>query len=196
MFHCKVLISLIFRSALKEILVYALENAEQCQTLQLLYTLAFRMSPPENLVLTDTDAGHKNEKQDFFVRIMIDNFVFVHGDNGGVMIRYQNDNADEHVNVDDILRDLQGADLSSSEVRALCIVELLDGLKKDDVSGDFFIYLMQELTNIISDFSDDMDITNSGGTVSATLMLVVFHINFILDVLILVVSKFGKRENI
>ena len=196
MFHCKVLISLIFRSALKEILVYALENAEQCQTLQLLYTLAFRMSPPENLVLTDTNAGHKNEKQDFFVRLMIDNFVFVHGDNGGVMIRYQNDNADEHVNVDDILRDLQGADLSSSEVRALCIVELLDGLKKDDVSGDFFIYLMQELTNIISDFSDDMDITNSGGTVSATLMLVVFHINFILDVLILVVSKFGKRENI
>ena len=196
MFHCKVLISLIFRSALKEILVYALENAEQCQTLQLLYTLAFRMSPPENLVLTDTNAGHKNEKQDFFVHLMIDNFVFVHGDNGGVMIRYQNDNADEHVNVDDILRDLQGADLSSSEVRALCIVELLDGLKKDDVSGDFFIYLMQELTNIISDFSDDMDITNSGGTVSATLMLVVFHINFILDVLILVVSKFGKRENI
>ena len=196
MFHCTVLISLIFRSALKEILVYALENAEQCQTLQLLYTLAFRMSPPENLVLTDTNAGHKNEKQDFFVRLMIDNFVFVHGDNGGVMIRYQNDNADEHVNVDDILRDLQGADLSSSEVRALCIVELLDGLKKDDVSGDFFIYLMQELTNIISDFSDDMDITNSGGTVSATLMLVVFHINFILDVLILVVSKFGKRENI
>ena len=193
MFHCKVLI---FRSALKEILVYALENAEQCQTLQLLYTLVFRMSPPENLVLTDTNAGHKNEKQDFFVRLMIDNFVFVHGDNGGVMIRYQNDNADEHVNVDDILRDLQGADLSSSEVRALCIVELLDGLKKDDVSGDFFIYLMQELTNIISDFSDDMDITNSGGTVSATLMLVVFHINFILDVLILVVSKFGKRENI
>lgn len=196
MFHCKVLISLIFRSALKEILVYALENAEQCQTLQLLYTLAFRMSPPENLVLTGTNAGRKNEKQDFFVRLMIDNFVFVHGDNGGVMIRYQNDNADEHVNVDDILRDLQGADLSSSEVRALCIVELLDGLKKDDVSGDFFIYLMQELTNIISDFSDDMDITNSGGTVSATLMLVVFHINFILDVLILVVSKFGKRENI
>lgn len=194
MFHCKVLISLICRSALKEILVYALENAKQCQTLQLLYTLAFRMSPPENLVLTDTNAGRKNEKQDFFVPLMIDNFVFVHGDNGGVMIRYQNDNADEHVNVDDILRDLQGADLSSSEVRALCIVELLDGLKKDDVSGDFFIYLMQELTNIISDFSDDMDITNSGGTVSATLMLVVFHINFILGVLILVVSKFGKRE--
>lgn len=196
MFHCKVLISLIFRSALKEILVYALENAEQCQTLQLLYTLAFRMSPPENLVLTDTNAGHKNEKQDFFVLLMIDNLVFAHGDDGGVMVRYRNDNADEHGNVDEILRDLQGADLSSSEVRALCIVELLDGLKKDDVSGDFFIYLMQELTNIISDFSDDMDITNSGGTVSATLMLVVFHINFILDVLILVVSKFGKRENI
>ena len=75
-------------------------------------------------------------------------------------------------------------------------MELLDGLKKDDVSGDFFIYLMQELTNIISDFSDDMDITNFGGTVSATLMLIFFHINFISDVLILVVSKFGKIGNL
>ena len=133
------------------------------------------MSPPKNLVLTDTNAGHKNEKQHFFIPLMIDNFVFAHGDDGGVIIRHQNDNADEHGNVDDILRDLQGADLSSSEVRALCIVELLDGLKKDDVSGDFFIYLMQELTNIISDFSDD---TNTGGIVSATLMLIVFHVNF------------------
>ena len=90
---------------------------------------------------------------------------FAHTDNGGVIIRYQNVNADESGNADDILRDLQGADLSNSEVRALCIVELLNGLKKDDVGGDFFIYLMQELTNIISDFSDDMNNTNSGGTV-------------------------------
>ena len=192
------MICLIFRSALQEILVYTLENAEQCQTLQLLYTLAFRMSPPENLVLTDTNAGQKNEKQDFFVPLVVDNFVFAHGDVGGVIIRYQNDNADELGNVDDILRDLQGVDLSSSEVRALCIMELLDGLKKDDVSGDFFIYLMQELTNIISDFSDDLDITNFGGTVSATLMLIFFHmhVNFISDVLILVVSKFGKIGNL
>ena len=127
------------------------------------------MSPPENLVLTDSNAGHKNEKQDFFVPFMFDNFVFAHGDDGGVIIRCQNDNAVEHGNVDDIFRNLQGADLSDSEVRALCIVELLDGLKKDDVGGDFFIYLMQELTNIISDFSDDMHNTTSGGTVCATL---------------------------
>jgi len=129
------------------------------------------MSPPENLVLTDSNTGHKNEKQDFFVPLMVDKFEFAHGDDGGVIIRCQNDNAVEYGNVGDILRDLQGADMSNSEVRALCIVELLDGLKKDNVGGDFFIYLMQELTNIISDFSDDMNTTNSGGTLSATLML-------------------------
>ena len=122
-----------------KIYIYTLENAEQYQTLHLLYTLAFRMSPPENLVLTNSNADHKKEKQDFLVALMCENFVFAHGDDGGVIIRCQNDNADEHGNVDDILRDLQGADLSNSEVRALCIVELLDGLKKDDVGGDFFI---------------------------------------------------------
>ena len=172
MFHCFDL--LLFRSALQEVLIYTLENAEQYQTLHLLYTLAFRMSPPENLVLTNSNADHKKEKQDFLVPLMCENFVFAHGDDGGVIIRCQNDNADEHGNVDDILRDLQGADLSNSEVRALCIVELLDGLKKDDVGGDFFIYLMKELTNIISEFSDDINNTNSGGTVSATLMLIFF----------------------
>jgi len=151
------------------------------------------MSPPENLVLTNSNAGHKNEKQDSFVPLMFDNFVFAHGDDGGVIIRCQNDNAVDHGYVDDILRDLQGADLSNSEVRALCIVELLGGLKKDNVGGDFFVYLMQELTNVIS---DDMNNTNSGGTMSATLMLMFFHINFLSDVVNLVVSKLGKRENI
>ena len=121
-----------------------------------------------NLVVTNSNAGHKNDKENLFVPLMIVNFVFAHGDNGGVIIRYQNGNADECGNVDDILTDLQGADLSNSEVRALCVVELLNGLKKDDVGGDFFIHLMQELTNIISDFSDDMDNINSGGTVPVT----------------------------
>ena len=141
------------------------------------------MNPPENLVLTNFNAGHKNVKEDFVLPLMFDNVVFAHGDNGGVIVRYQNDNADEPGNVDDILRDLQGADLSNSEVRALCIVELLTGLKKDDVGGDFFIYLMQELTNIISDFSDDMNNTNSGGTVSVNFFLIYFHRYFISDVL-------------
>lgn len=190
------MICLFFRSALQEILIYTLGNAEQYQTLQLLYSLAFKMSPPVNLVLTNSKAGHKNEKENFFVPLMIDNFVFAHGDNGGVIIRYQNDNADECGNVDDILRDLQGADLSNSEVRALCIVELLNGLKKDDVGGDFFICLMQELTNIISDFSDDMSNINSGGTctVSVALMLIYYfnNRNLLSYVLILIVSKCGK----
>lgn len=141
------------------------------------------MSPPEELVLTNSNAGHKNVKEDCVLPLMFDNVVFAHGDNGGVIIRYQNDNADEPAgNVDDILRDLQGADLSNSEVRALWIVELLTGLKKDDVGGDFFIYLMQELTNIISDFSDDMNNTNSGGTVPFNSMLICFHRYFTSDV--------------
>ncbi|XP_078383567.1 transport and Golgi organization protein 6 homolog [Oculina patagonica] len=150
------------RSALQAILTHILKNTEQCQTLQLLYTLAFKLNPPKNLITStfkssaDSNTGQKNDKQNFHVPLMIENFVFAHGDNGGVTIIYQNDDADEFGNADGILRDLQGADLSNSEVRALCIVELLNGLKKDDVAGDFFICLMQELTNIISDFSDDM----------------------------------------
>ena len=101
---------------------------------------------------------------------MNDNFVFAHGDNGGVMIRYQNDDADEQYDGDSILRDLQGDDLSGSEMRALCIVELLSDLKKDVIAGDFFIYLIHELTNIISDFSENID---CGGKVPVDLLIAI-----------------------
>lgn len=147
--------------------MYVLKHSEPHQSLQLLYTLAFKLSPPQTLASTksstSSNTGHKNEKEDFMIPLMIASFVFGHGDNGGVIIRYQSDDADELENADGILRGLRGDGLSDSEVRALCIVELLSDLKKENVAGDFFIYLMQELTNIISDFSEDIGV---GGTVS------------------------------
>ena len=154
------IVLLIFRSALQEILVHVLKQAEPCQVLQLLYTLAFKTAyPSDNLSLSKSSAhsngARKVEKEVIVIPLMDENFVFAHGDEGGALIRYQS--ADEQFNAESILRDLQGNDLSGSEVQAQCIVELLRGLNKDAIAGDFFIYLTQELTKIISDFSEEIE---------------------------------------
>ena len=117
------------------------------------------MNPSDNLSLSKSSAhsngARKDEKEVIVIPLMDENFVFAHGDEGGALIRYQS--ADEQFNAESILRDLQGNDLSGSEVQAQCIVELLRGLNKDAIAGDFFIYLTQELTKIISDFSEEIE---------------------------------------
>ena len=149
------------RSALQEILVHLLKHAEPHEALKVLYTLAFKQSPPKKLVSkkcsTNSNTDSVEEKGDVQISVMSDNFMFAHGDAGGVIIKVQNDNVSECDDVDGALRNLRGDGLSDSEGQALCIVELLSDIKKDNVAGDFFIYLMQELTNLISDFSEDMD---------------------------------------
>ena len=160
-----------FRSALQEVLVHLLKHTEPHEALTLLYALAFKQNPQQKLTPTETSANTNaddvGENENFSVNFMSDNFVFGYGDNGGVIIKGQS-NDSECVGPDNVLRNLRGDGLSDSEVRALCIVELLRGLKKDSLAGDFFIYLMQELTNLISDFSEDM---GSEGTVNF------FHMN-------------------
>ena len=150
-----------FRSALQEILVHTLKHSEPHGALTMLYTLAFKKSPPQNFTSmkssTDANTTVNGEKENTPINLMSDSFVFAHGDNGGVIIKGQSNDADECDGTDGVLRDLRGDGKSGSEVRALCIVELLSGLKKDSVAGDFFIYLMQELSTLISDFSQDMD---------------------------------------
>ena len=149
------------RSALQEVLVHLLKHTEPHEALKVLFTLAFKQSPPKNFMSktsstnSNTDSGE--EKGHFQISLMSDNFMFAHGDDGGVMIKGQNDNVNECDDADGVLRNLRGDGLSDSEVRALCIVELLSDIKKDSVAGDFFIYLLQELTNLKSAFSEDMD---------------------------------------
>lgn len=147
------------RSALQEILSHLLKHAEPHEALKVLYTLAFKQHLPLNFVSkkcsTNSNTDSVEEKGNVRISVMSDNFMFAHGDAGGVIIKVQNDNVSG--DVDGALRNLLGDGLSDSEGQALCMVELLSDIKKDNVAGDFFIYLMQELTNLISDFSEDMD---------------------------------------
>lgn len=139
-----------------------LKHAEPCTAFTMLYTLAFKQTQLKNFMSTksspDFDPNSiKNDKENISVNLMADHFVFAHGDNGGVIIKYKSNNGDESRTADGLLNSLQGDELSNSELRALCIVELLSGLKKDSLPGDFFLHLVQELTTLIANFSGDME---------------------------------------
>lgn len=150
------------RSTLQEILVHSLKHSEPHEALTVLYTLSFKQTPPQNFISAEDSAnansGSNFKDKNVQLNLMKDHFIFAHGDDGGVVIKLANDNAEEGLEGAEFLRNIQGNTLKDSEVRAVCVVELLSLLKKDDIAGHFFIHLMQELKNIISDFSEDMDL--------------------------------------
>ena len=149
------------RSKLQEILVHVLKHSESHEALTVLYNLSFKQTPPQNFISAKDSAspnsdGNNFKEKNIQLNHMKDHFIFAHGDEGGVVIKLANNTADESLEGAEFLRNIQGNTLKDSKVRAVCVVELLSVLKKDDIAGQFFIHLMQELTNIISDFSDDM----------------------------------------
>ncbi|KAK2560130.1 Transport and Golgi organization protein 6-like protein [Acropora cervicornis] len=149
------------RSKLQEILVHVLKHSESHEALTVLYNLSFKQTPPQNFISAKDSASPNSDSNNFKekniqLNPMKDHFIFAHGDEGGVVIKLANNTANEGLEGAEFFRNIQGNTLKDSKVRAVCVVELLSVLKKDDIAGQFFIHLMQELTNIISDFSDDM----------------------------------------
>ena len=161
--------SLFCRSCLRDILVDVIRRTDPEDALKLLYSLAFKQTPSRtfsaNTSSINTTLNHSCKQlhgatKMFPIKLMSDSFVISHGDGGGLTIRYQSSGDDKRDEIGNIVGNLKGDLLSNSEARAVCVVELLDDLKKDNVAGDFFIYLMQELTCIVLDYSKGKIILN------------------------------------
>jgi hypothetical protein len=82
------------------------------------------------------------------IKLMRSEYSFGHGDSGGIIIKSCDLHSSE--SFDDVLGRLTGDVMMNHEVQALCLVELLLSLKHDGLSGEFFLHLMKELTNIVS----------------------------------------------
>ena len=122
----------------------------------MLYVLAFDELPSmdskneflksENISLTKSSSGETAPKVD----LMGSHCAFGYGQGGGVVLIRTNSSKGERSggsNTEDIL----GNRKDVSETRALCLVEILENLRKDDVPGHFFLYLLQQVPEIILD---------------------------------------------
>lgn len=75
--------------------------------------------------------------------------TFVYGENGGVILIEINPVNEE--TVDDIYEELLGKGEKCIEMRALCLVEILQTLRNDVIPGNFFLFLLQQVQEIIFD---------------------------------------------
>ena len=80
------------------------------------------------------------------VHVMAKRCCFGHGETGGVVL--QKVNPSTTVN-EKPLEEMFGKEGEICETRALCLVEVLENLRKDDVPGNFFLYLLQQVQDII-----------------------------------------------
>ncbi|XP_031563618.1 transport and Golgi organization protein 6 homolog [Actinia tenebrosa] len=85
---------------------------------------------------------------DIPIELMRNEYTFCYGDSGGIIIK--SCDLQSSASFDDVLGRLTGDMVMNYEVQALCLVELLVNLNNDKLSGDFFLHLMKELTNIVS----------------------------------------------
>ena len=133
-------------------MIQYLKQLDSATAMKTLFTLAFRKHPSSDFGISNlSDAAHNEQQKDMQIRLMSKNLKFANGDRGGVVIKYQiGEGEDSPCGDEDILVHLRGEGKSAQETRALCVVELLIPLKTHQLVGEFFLYLMQELTSFIS----------------------------------------------
>ena len=145
---------------MQELLIHFLKHLDTKAAMKTLYMLAFKESAPEEFGLRTADSDQKKAKNhcelttDVPIKLMNTNYTFGHGDSGGVIISFTADGIPGCS--DDVLGRLTGDMSKEYEIQALCLVELLSGVKRDGLAGDFFLHLMQELTDLIAEDSTDV----------------------------------------
>lgn len=130
-----------------------LKQLDAASAMKALFTLAFRKHPSREFGTSDSSEGaQSNQQKEMHIKLMSEDFMFASGNGGGVVIKYQSGDSEDSPGCgdEDILAHLTGVGVSPQETRALCIVELLMPLKTQQLAGDFFLYLMEKLTNFIS----------------------------------------------
>ena len=80
------------------------------------------------------------------VRVMAKHCRFGYGETGGVVLHKVHASVTENENP---LEEMFGKEDEICETRALCLVEVLQNLRKDHVPGNFFLYLLQQVQDII-----------------------------------------------
>ncbi|CAB3990345.1 transport and Golgi organization 6 homolog, partial [Paramuricea clavata] len=106
--------------------------------------LAERSDDARNL---SKDVGEHSEVCIPKITVMAKNCSFGYGEGGGVLL--QNVHPSETERNENPFGEIFGKENESYETRALCVVEVLQNLRKDEIPGNFFLYLLQQVQEII-----------------------------------------------
>ena len=128
-----------------------LKRIDSAFAMKSLYTLAFRQHPSCEFGISGSSEDAIEQQNYTEIKLVSEDFEFTNGDTGGVVIVSRaSGRRRASLGNEDVLGCLRGGGVIGHEVRALCLVELLMPLKMQGVAGEFFLHLMQELTDLIS----------------------------------------------
>ena len=93
------------------------------------------------------DVGEHSEVRIPKISVMAKHCSFGYGEGGGVIL--QKVHPSETERNENPFGEIFGKENESYETRALCVVEVLQNLRKDEIPGNFFLYLLQQVQEII-----------------------------------------------
>jgi hypothetical protein len=140
------------RTALLELLSTFLKRTSHVTALTALHVFVCKELPDsecknsflqsEVFAENSSAAGERSEVR---VALMARHCRFGYGETGGVIL----EKVDPSTAEEDPLQEMLGKENGSCETRALCLVEVLQNLRKDEIPGNFFLYLLQQVQEII-----------------------------------------------
>ena len=146
------------RTALLELLSTFFKRTNNLVALTTLYVFICKELPDsesknsflksEDLVEHSKDAGEHSEiRMVPKLTLMAKHCGFDHGESGGVILQKVHlSKTERRENAFEIMF---GKEDETYETRALCLVEVLQNLRKDEIPGNFFLYLLQQVQEII-----------------------------------------------
>ncbi|XP_028405085.1 transport and Golgi organization protein 6 homolog [Dendronephthya gigantea] len=102
---------------------------------------------PSNVRVPSEDVGKHSDVRISELNLISNRCSFEFGENGGIILKKtasSKDKVDENV-----FGRIFGKETAIYETRALCFVEILRNLRKNEIPGNFFLYLLQEVQKII-----------------------------------------------
>lgn len=92
------------------------------------------------------EVGDHSESAVFKIRLIAKSCKFGFGEAGGVILEKVDPSKTTNANP---FAEVLGNKNKNYETRALCLVEVLQNLRRDDIPGNFFLYLLQQVQEII-----------------------------------------------
>ena len=134
---------------MQELLSTFLKRTNDHSALTALYVFAcnefpdgeyFKPKDPDEKGEHSPDPGTK-------ITLMAKSCIFGYGESGGVVLRRDRPSKAERNG--DPFEEMLGRRDAGCETRALCLVEVLQNLRKEEIPGNFFLYLLEQVQEMI-----------------------------------------------
>ena len=137
------------RTALLEILSTFFKRTDNLTAMAALYVFVCNEIPDSDYFKSKDpkEKGQHSHVHEPKIALMAKGCIFGYGEGGGVVL--QRDHPSKTEKSGNPFGEMFGKTHEGYETRALCLVEVLQSLRKDEIPGNFFLYLLQQVQEMV-----------------------------------------------